>query len=110
MLVTRKKLYGFDHQHTSSYLLWLNITGLYQDTKAGFERIAFHFSFLSYDLTLYLCRSIYAKHILIKINIYSILIITIKYVMVIHIIRLYGAKEILKPSTKGMNRPLEAVP
>jgi hypothetical protein len=65
---------------------------------------------MSNNLSLHLCRSIYAKHILTRINIYSILIINIKYVMVIHIIRLYGAKEILKPSTKGMNRPLEDVP
>ena len=47
---------------------------------------------------------------MIRINIYSPLIINIKYVVVIHIIRLYGAKEKLKPGKNGMNRPLEAVP
>jgi hypothetical protein len=96
-----------------STFLWPIIAGLYRNAKMSSNKMHFTFSFyifLKYCFNLNLCKSIYNKHILIKINIYSAFIINIKYVIVIHIIRLYGAKEKLKPSTKGMNRPLEAVP
>ena len=52
VLRIRKKLYRFDDQHTSSYLLGLIITGLYQDTKVGFEKKDFtsFLAFMSNDL------------------------------------------------------------